>query len=205
MTLKFLPAGPSALLVELESQDEVFSLVEAVSRHCRDGWGSTILDVVPGARTVLLDGVDKPGSVADEIARWPLQPADREHTALVEVPVRYDGPDLADVAACWKVNEREVAKIHASLLHRVAFCGFAPGFAYIEGLGEGRRVPRRPSPRPQVPPGSVAVAGIYTGIYPRSSPGGWQLIGHTDLVLWDAERRPPALLVPGTPVRFTAR
>ncbi|HUB68933.1 MAG TPA: allophanate hydrolase subunit 1 [Acidimicrobiales bacterium] len=203
--MRFLPAGPSALLVELSNQDEVLAFAEEVARRREGGWGSTISDVVPGARTVLLDGARRPAELAEEIAGWTFQPAQREQAVPVEVQVRYDGPDLADVAAHWGVSEREVGEIHASLSHRVAFCGFSPGFAYIDGLGERWKVPRRPTPRPQVPGGSVAVGGAYTGVYPRSSPGGWQLIGHTDLVLWDDARQPPALLGPGTPVRFTAR
>lgn len=84
----------------------------------------------------------------------------------------------------------------------MAFCGFAPGFGYLTGLPADRAVPRRATPRAAVPPGAVAVAGEYTGVYPRSSPGGWQLLGHTDLVLWDADREPPALLRPGARVWF---
>jgi KipI family sensor histidine kinase inhibitor len=100
------------------------------------------------------------------------------------------------------VAEREVVDVHTSLSHRVAFCGFAPGFAYVDGLGERWQVPRRPSPRPSVPAGSLAIGGVFSGIYPRSSPAGWQIIGHTDALLWDPGRDPPALLAPGTTVRF---
>ena len=120
---------------------------------------------------------------------------------VVEIPVRYDGPDLADVAAHWGVDEAEVARVHAGAEYRVAFCGFAPGFGYLTGLP--REVPRRATPRTSVPAGSVALAGPYTGVYPRASPGGWQLIGTTDAVLWDHTRVPAALLAPGTRVRFT--
>jgi KipI family sensor histidine kinase inhibitor len=200
--LRFLPAGPSAVLVELGSLDEVFSLTAEIERRRRDGWGAGLVEVVPGATTVLLDGVASPDRLATDMATWALAPVDTTHLATVEIPCDYDGPDLADVARHWGVKESEVVEIHTSLSHRVAFCGFAPGFAYIDGLGERWQVPRRPSPRAAVPAGSVGLGGVYTGIYPRSSPGGWQIIGYTKATLWDPGRDPPALLVPGTTVRF---
>lgn len=106
------------------------------------------------------------------------------------------------MAGHWGVAEGEVARIHAGTEFRVAFCGFAPGFGYLTGLPARYDVPRRDTPRTAVPAGSVALAGPYTGVYPRSSPGGWQLIGSTDAVLWDHARVPAALLSPGTRVRF---
>src|SRR5579875_3540977 len=112
------------------------------------------------------------------------------------------GPHLAEVAAVWGVPPGEVAAIHSAIVHEVAFCGFGPGFAYLSGIGEQRAVPRRASPRTRVPAGSVALAGCYTGIYPWPSPGGWQLIGRTELAVWDPAREPPALLRPGCRVRF---
>lgn len=202
--MRFLPAGPSALLVEVGGLDEVFALMAEIERRRRAGWGESLIDVVPGAMTVLLDGVEHPQRLAHEMAGWSLPSPVLGEEGEVEVHCRYGGPDLAEVAAHWDVSEEEVVRIHTSLTHRVAFCGFAPGFAYIAGLGERLAVPRRPSARPAVPAGSVALAGTYTGIYPRSSPGGWQLIGTTDGVLWDAERQPPALLAPGMSVRFVA-
>jgi KipI family sensor histidine kinase inhibitor len=121
----------------------------------------------------------------------------------VEIPVTYDGPDLAEVARLTGLPADEVVRRHAAAEYVVAFSGFAPGFGYLTGLPAELRVPRRDSPRTAVPAGSVAVAGEFTGVYPRRSPGGWQLLGRTDAVLWDPERDPPALLVPGTRVRFT--
>ena len=120
----------------------------------------------------------------------------------------YDGADLADVARLWGVTEAEVVARHTGTEFRVAFCGFAPGFPYLlaaEDLpgGDGR-VPRRASPRPAVPAGSVGLADRWCGIYPTASPGGWQLLGRTDLTLFDPAREPPALLPPGTRVRFVA-
>jgi KipI family sensor histidine kinase inhibitor len=200
--LRFLPAGPSAVLVELDDLDEVFSLTAEIERHRRHGWAESLVDVVPGATTVLLDGVANPDRIATEMAKWSLRPLDGSLLARVDIRCSYDGPDLADVAQHWGVKEDEVADIHASLAHRVAFCGFSPGFAYIDGLGARWKVPRRPAPRPTVPVGSVALGGAFTGIYPRPSPGGWQIIGHTDAPLWDPGRDPPALLLPGTTVHF---
>jgi KipI family sensor histidine kinase inhibitor len=202
--LRFLPAGPSAVLVEVDSPDEVFSLTAEIDRRRREGWRDTLVDVVPGATTVLLDGVAGPDGLAAEMATWSLPPVDARNVVTVEIECRYDGPDLADVARFWGVPEAQVADIHTSLPHRVAFSGFSPGFAYLDGLGEHWQVPRRPAPRTAVPAGSVGLGGNYTGIYPRSSPGGWQIIGHTDAPLWDPDRDPPALLVPGTSVRFVA-
>lgn len=200
--MKFLPAGPTALLVEVGNLDEVFSLIREIEHRRRLGWCPSLVEVVPGARTVLLDGVDDPERRAAEISSWPLQPAGPAPGPVVEVPCRYEGPDLGFVAAHWGVAESEVASVHSSLAHRVAFCGFAPGFAYIEGLGQRWQVPRRATPRRSVPAGSVGLASTYTGIYPRSTPGGWQLIGSTELQVWDTSREPPALLTPGTVVRF---
>lgn len=200
--MKFLPAGPNALLVELDDLDEAFSLLAEVDRQRRLGWCPSLAEVVPGARTVLLDGIDDPEARTADVVAWALQKVPTGTQRAVEVPCHYDGPDLAFVAELWGVALHEVADVHASLRHRVAFCGFAPGFAYIDGLGDRWQVPRRSSPRPSVPAGSVALAATYTGIYPRSSPGGWQLIGRTDLAVWDADREPPALLTPGSMVRF---
>lgn len=192
------------MLVEVDGPAEVWSLMAEIDRRRRQGWGPTLVDVVPGATTVLLDGVEAPLALSQEMTAWSLAPVAGSPAGTVEVPCRYDGPDLAVVAHYWGVTETEVVEVHTSLVHRVAFCGFAPGFAYIDGLGERWAVPRRSSPRPTVPAGSVGLGGRYTGIYPRSSPGGWQLIGHTDAALWDPGREPPALLGPGTVVRFAA-
>jgi KipI family sensor histidine kinase inhibitor len=122
--------------------------------------------------------------------------------AAVELPVRYDGEDLDEVADLLGLTRADVIALHTSSDWRVAFCGFAPGFAYLVTDHDRLRVPRRASPRPSVPAGSVGLAGEFSGVYPRSSPGGWQLIGSTDAVLWDPSASRPALLAPGTRVRF---
>ena len=106
----------------------------------------------------------------------------------MEVPTTYDGPDLEDVARRWDMTLAEVVATHTSVDFVVAFCGFAPGFAYCTGLPAALAVPRHPDPRPRVPAGSVGLAGEFTGVYPTASPGGWRLLGRTDLLLWDADR-----------------
>ncbi|MGJ5895741.1 5-oxoprolinase subunit PxpB [Streptomyces niveiscabiei] len=199
--LRILPVGDDALLVEVASGAEAEALHAELSRR-RSAGLLTVRELVPAARTVLLDGLTDPSALAAELADAEIPPVAARTEAAVEIPVRYDGPDLADVAAHWGVTEEEVARIHASTEFRVAFCGFAPGFGYLTGLPARYDVPRRSTPRTAVPAGSVALAGPYTGVYPRSSPGGWQLIGTTDAVLWDHTRTPAALLSPGTRVRF---
>ncbi|MEU2271340.1 allophanate hydrolase subunit 1 [Streptomyces olindensis] len=199
--MKVLPVGEDALLVEVSSGEEAQALHAELLRRRAEG-SLSAREIVPAARTVLLDGLDAPARVSAELTAAEIPPAPPRARAVIEIPVRYDGPDLADVAAHWGVPEREVARIHAATEFRVAFCGFAPGFGYLTGLPPRYDVPRRATPRTAVPAGSVALAGSYTGVYPRSSPGGWQLIGTTDAVLWDHARVPAALLSPGTRVRF---
>jgi KipI family sensor histidine kinase inhibitor len=199
--MRALPVGDSALLVEVSSGDEAQALHAELLRRRAEGL-LAVHEIVPAARTVLLDGLDDPVRLASELTASEVPAAARREQAVVDIPVRYDGPDLADVAAHWGVREQEVARTHAATEFTVAFCGFAPGFGYLTGLPPLYDVPRRATPRTAVPAGSVALAGSYTGVYPRSSPGGWQLIGRTDTVLWDHARVPAALLSPGTRVRF---
>ncbi|KOV15171.1 allophanate hydrolase [Streptomyces sp. XY413] len=195
--------GSQALLIELDSADEVAALHAELLRRRDAGALGPVRDLVPAARTVLLDGVRDPAALGARIARWEVPPLTSGEGPLVTVPVRYDGPDLAEVARLWGVGPGEVPGIVGATLFRVAFCGFAPGFGYLTGLPERLHVPRRDTPRTAVPAGSLALAGEYAGVYPRSSPGGWQLIGSTDAVLWDPAREPAALVAPGVRVRFT--
>lgn len=199
--MRVLPVGENALLAEAGSGEEAQALHAELLRRRAEG-SLPACEIVPAARTVLLDGLSEPARLATELTALDLPPVPAQATETVEIPVRYDGPDLADVAAHWGLPVREVARVHAQTEFRVAFCGFAPGFGYLTGLPSRYEVPRRSTPRTAVPAGSVALAGSYTGVYPRSSPGGWQLIGTTDLVLWDHGREPAALLSPGTRVRF---
>ncbi|MEU8748201.1 5-oxoprolinase subunit PxpB [Streptomyces sp. BPPL-273] len=202
--MNVLPVGDDALLVEVASGEEAEALHAELLRRRTEG-ALAAREIVPAARTVLLDGLADRARVAAELAAAEVPPAPPRAGRIVEIPVRYDGPDLADVAAHWGVAPREVVRVHTDTEFLVAFCGFAPGFGYLTGLPARYDVPRRDTPRTAVPAGSVALAGPYTGVYPRSSPGGWQLIGTTDAVLWDHTRVPAALLSPGTRVRFVSR
>ena len=142
-------------------------------------------------------------AVALDAAGGPSMTADR--TGIISVPVRYggpDGPDLTEVAARTGRSEADVVRLHAAVEYRVFCMGFVPGFPYLGLVPEELALPRRPTPRLRVPAGSVAIAGRQTGIYPADTPGGWHLIGRTDLPAWDPRREPPALLEPGARVRF---
>jgi len=196
--------GDAALLVELDDLDAVLGLAAAV----RADWPDGVLDVVPAARTLLL--VVEPGTALDAVKRrvttlssTSTSPS-AEPEEPVEIAVTYDGPDLAEVARLTGLDEEGIVAAHTGTPWRIAFGGFAPGFAYLTGGDPRLRVPRRDEPRTTVPAGAVGLAGEYSGVYPRPSPGGWQLIGRTDTVLWDAERDPPALLSPGGTVTFRA-
>ena len=164
-----------------------------------------VVDLVPAARTVLV----RCESAVDLEALASLLSGVRPLSAAVTgdevtIPVRYDGADLADVAKAAGLSEDEVVTVHTGPEYTVAFTGFAPGFGYLTGLDERLRLPRRDTPRTRVPAGAVAVAGEFTGVYPRPSPGGWHLLGSTTAPLWDPTQEPPALLRPGTKVRFEA-
>ncbi|MEU8591370.1 allophanate hydrolase subunit 1 [Streptomyces sp. NPDC048664] len=199
--MRALPVGDDALLLEVSSGEEAEALHAELLR--RRGAGElAVREIVPAARTVLLAGLAEPARFAARLTGWEIPPVAARAGEPVEIPVRYDGPDVAEVAALWDVAPREVGRIHAAVEFRVAFCGFAPGFGYLTGLPDRYRVPRRATPRTAVPAGAVGLAGPYTGVYPRSSPGGWQLVGTTDAVLWDPTRVPAALLAPGARVRF---
>ncbi|MGW2842142.1 5-oxoprolinase subunit B family protein [Streptomyces sp. NPDC001493] len=209
---RVLPVGRDGLLVELDSGEAAEAFHAEVLRRRDRGELPPVREVVPGARTVLLDGIgDSSGEAVGEVARlahelagWTVRPLRRADGPAVEIPVVYDGPDLDEVAALWGVPPGEVAAVHSGTAFRVAFCGFAPGFGYLTGLPERLHVPRRATPRTRVPAGALALAGPYTGVYPRVSPGGWQLIGRMPdpARLWDPARDPAALLVPGVRVRF---
>jgi len=189
--------GWSALLIETE--DVEGWRVELTRR--RAAGELVAAEIVPGERTVLLDGVDP--AAADLIRGWTPTPGAAAHTGpVVELPTAYDGEDLPRVARHWGVSVDEVVERHSGTGFRVAFCGFAPGFGYLTGLPAALAVPRLDTPRPRVPAGSVALAGRYCGVYPSASPGGWLLIGRTDTRLFDVEADPPGLLAPGTRVLF---
>jgi KipI family sensor histidine kinase inhibitor len=200
--MRLRPVGEDSLLVDLDTPEEAQAWHARILDRCGRGTPAPVRDIVPGDRTVLLYKVTDVRAMEAELRGWSVPLSAAGSGPLVEIPVHYDGADLGAVAGLWGVTEDEVARIHSGTEHRVAFCGFSPGFAYMLGLGERYQVPRRSAPRTSVPAGSVALAGPYTGVYPRASPGGWQLIGTTPVRLWDLEREPAALLTPGTRVRF---
>ena len=216
MSGRLLTCGEQAVLVELDGLEDVLALHEAVrvAVETGDAAFADVVDVVPAARTLMLvvrDGADvRPVRAAIPTLTLSALPrrgpaADAALQAarqVVEILVTYDGPDLDEVVELTGLARDEVVNAHTGTPWRVAFVGFAPGFAYLCGGDSRLQVPRRGEPRTSVPAGSVSLAGEFSAVYPRSSPGGWQLIGHTDAVLWDVDRQPPALLQPGTVVRF---
>ncbi|MDF2705071.1 MAG: Allophanate hydrolase subunit 1 [Nonomuraea muscovyensis] len=193
--------GDTALLVELGRLEEVVALYEALTAEPVPG----VTDVLPAARTLLIRCDSPAGLGAAESAVHAARPAAGRpaRAGEVEIPVVYDGADLAGVAALTGLSEREVVAAHTGTPWTVAFCGFAPGFGYLSGGDPRLVVPRRPEPRVRVPAGSVALAAEFSAVYPRESPGGWRLIGRTALAVWDLAADPPALLRPGIRVRFT--
>jgi len=194
--VKLLAYGPLAVLAEFETLADVMSAAETWSAAALPG----VVDVVPAARTVLVihDGSLDVGNL--------ITPAETIHVGCAEhsvtLQVVYDGADLEGVAQACGLTVRAVVDLHSAADYTVAFCGFMPGFAYLVGLPPPLHLPRHNTPRTRVPAGSVAIAAEFAGVYPRESPGGWHLLGHTDAVLWDSDRTPPALLPPGTRVRF---
>jgi KipI family sensor histidine kinase inhibitor len=197
--------GDRALLIECDSTAEVLDLTDTLRSARLPG----VVDIVPGARTVLL-GLAEPRyqrAIRAHVADISLpRPAECWETAAADVviDVVYDGADLNEVAGRLDMTTVEVVEAHTATPWRVGFGGFTPGFAYLVGGDARLNVPRRPEPRTRVPAGAVGLAGEFSGIYPRESPGGWQLIGRTAAALWDIERAQPALLKPGMWVQFRA-
>jgi KipI family sensor histidine kinase inhibitor len=200
--MRLLPCGDRAILVELSDAAQRRRLDATLRRRPLEG----SVEHVPGARTVLV--VARGREALPQIAAALLDLVLDEDAAPegaggdVFVEVRYDGPDLDDVAAHLGIAPREVVARHTGQRWTVEFAGFAPGFVYLGGSAGDLEVPRRASPRTRLPAGAVGLAGPYSGVYPRPSPGGWQIIGRTDVPLWDPDREPPALLAPGQRVRF---
>lgn len=189
--MKVLPCGDRAILLDCSTLDEALGWYAAVHGHA---------DAVVGARTVLLRG--DPPRLRDLVRGSQPSESAIAGSSVVEIPVVYDGADLEDVARLSGLSPEEVVAAHTGTPWTAAFGGFAPGFTYLVGGDARLQVARRASPRTSVPAGSVGLAGEFSGVYPRSSPGGWQLIGRTGTALWDVDRDPPALLATGTTVRF---
>lgn len=202
MTMRILPAGDSALLVEVESLEAALAARAAIDEAALPG----VDELVPAARTVLVRfrrGATRAEALAERIRGLTIDAAASAHGEHLELPVHYDGEDLDEVAGLLGLSVEALVDRHTAATWRVAFVGFAPGFAYLPGDDPLLEVPRRATPRTRIPAGSVAMAGRYSGVYPRESPGGWQLLGHTEVPMWDLDREPPALLRPGATVRFT--
>lgn len=229
MSQRQLICGEDAVLVELDGLEEVLALDDAVRAAVQAGDAAfaDVVDVVPAARTLLLmvgvganltfvrDALTKlaphtsapptlspPGPAGRRSAGAPADVSCLAEPHIVEILVHYDGPDLNEVSERTGLTAHEVVAAHTRTPWRVAFAGFSPGFAYLSGGNSRLQVPRRSEPRTAVPAGSVGLAGEFSAVYPRSSPGGWQLLGHVDAILWDVDRQPPALLQPGSVVRF---
>ncbi|MGW3601655.1 5-oxoprolinase subunit B family protein [Micromonospora sp. NPDC005161] len=220
--MRIRPAGAHALLLDCSAPADATqaALVDAWRAELwrrRERGELAAVEIVPAASTVLLDGLPDPAATADLLSRWaPTVATAVNHAAgaaermrergsdEVVVLVDFDGPDLPAVAAHWGVDVPAVPRRLTGTPFRVAFCGFAPGFPYLTGLPPELALPRLATPRPRVPAGSVALAGPYAGIYPSASPGGWLLVGRTELVLFDVHADPPARLGPGTRVRLAA-
>ena len=199
--LRFLPVTHNALLVELADLDQTLALLASLQRHPPHG----VEELVPAARTILVEyrasATRAETLVQDIAARSLTQGAERSDT-LIEIPVHYNGEDLAEVAQILGITADEVVQRHTGSEYTVAFTGFAPGFAYLSGGHPSLNVPRRSTPRTRLPAGSVGLAGTFSGVYPQASPGGWQIIGTTPVAMWDITRAQPALLQPGYRVRF---
>jgi KipI family sensor histidine kinase inhibitor len=167
-----------------------------------------IIEIVPAAETILVR-CDSAEAVADVMKRFTdVRSVDGSASKFdglnqpVEIPVMYDGDDIDQVAESTNLSVASVIDLHAAASYHVAFCGFAPGFGYLRGLPAALQLPRRTTPRTRVPVGSVAIASEFSAVYPSASPGGWHIIGHTDLLMFDASEDPPSVLQPGMRVRF---
>jgi KipI family sensor histidine kinase inhibitor len=193
--------GEHGVLIDLPDVDDVHRVRAALLAADPAG----VVELVPGLRSLLVV-VDPARTSVAEFTSF-LEDLHFRHVAsassrIVDVPVIYDGPDLVDVAKLTGLRPDEVVARHQASTYTVAFLGFSAGFAYLLGLDPSLYVPRRTTPRPSVPAGSVAIAGELSGVYPRATPGGWRLLGRTRLPVWDLDRDPPAVFSPGDHVRF---
>jgi KipI family sensor histidine kinase inhibitor len=199
--VRFLPVNLDVLLVELKDLDETLALFDALTAEPIVG----VEEIIPAARTLMIQfrpSAIERQALVNRIAGQDLSQRREGEHRRVEIPVHYNGEDLDEVATLLGISRAEVIQRHTAHDYSVAFCGFAPGFAYLTG-GAGFQVPRRQTPRTRIPAGAVALAGDFSGVYPKASPGGWQIIGVTPLQMWDLNRAEPALLRPGYKVRFT--
>ncbi|PZF58369.1 allophanate hydrolase [Curtobacterium sp. MCSS17_008] len=200
-------AGRSAVLVTFDSLERVVAFRSGLQPD-----PAAVLpgvhEVVSGARTLLVrfdPARTDPVRLRSALGQVVPVPAEATTDAdPVVVPVRYDGEDLDDVASAADMSVEALVAWHTGQVWTSAFCGFAPGFSYCTGTEPSLAVPRRSTARTSVPAGSVALAGEFSAVYPRSSPGGWQLIGRTEVAMWSLDRDPPALAPAGTRLRYVA-
>lgn len=200
-SMRFLPVNRQSILVELSDLQQTLALLHALQAQALDG----VQELVPAARTILVQfapHIISAAQLIERIAACDLNAEVQRSDVLVQIPVRYNGEDLAEVAQMLGISVQEVVRRHTGSEWSVAFTGFAPGFAYLSGGDPIFNVPRRATPRTKVPAGAVALAGTFSAVYPQASPGGWQIIGVTDEAMWDLSRDLPALLQPGYRVRF---
>lgn len=195
--------GDRSVFVTTESAQAVYEVL----RERADG----VLDVVPAMHGVgvhydprILAFNDVRELLESQLGTEIVTREEILSNRVITIPVTYDGPDLSYVAENAGLNIDDVIALHTNSTYRVKMIGFAPGFAYLTGLDQRLITPRRNTPRTKVPAGSVGIGGDFTGVYPIDSPGGWQLIGHTELVLFDPARDEPTLLQPNDVVRFVA-
>lgn len=201
IVLRVLPMRDGHLLFELESLEKTLALHAALEASPIVG----VREIIPAARTLMIafDHLALPSaSLIEQVQDRLSSEASSQPGPIVDIPVLYDGEDLKDVAALLNLSVDEIIARHTGSDLKVAFTGFAPGFAYLSGGDEKLAVPRRTSPRTHVPAGSVAIAGEFSGVYPKASPGGWQLIGRTPIPMFDLAREPASLLQPGYRVKF---
>ncbi len=202
MSLRLLPCGPTAVVIEVESTDDAIDLARWLRAEAPPG----VIDLVPATKTVLVECISGHAlsAIRTLIEKYRPHHEPVAEGALVTIETVYDGEDLPDVAATLGIAISEVITMHTKPTYVAAFSGFVPGFAYLTANSALLQLPRRPSPRPRVPAGSVAIAAGFTGVYPTASPGGWNLLGRTSAVMWDPDRARPALVEPGDRVRFVA-
>ncbi len=200
--MRLRPVGPDALLIEVRDTESAQSLATWIRRHCPD-----VRDVVPAARSVLVDGISDSTTLSSTLRDWGETPSETQvatgQSPVITIPLRYDGPDLGVVAQSWGLAVADAIALHGSIEFQAAFCGFSPGFTYLTGLPSELAVPRLATPRTTVPVGAVAVADTWCAVYPSPSPGGWRILGTTDVQVWDQSKSSsPALITPGVRVRF---
>ena len=202
--MKFTPASDRSLLVTLGEciSVETNARVHLLSHQLQNVTGITSQSPAYSSLLVRFDPLRLTHEDLEKLIQSTPLNLETAHVArLVEIPVHYNGPDLQDIAERHSLTVPQVIEAHTATTYHAYFAGFVPGFVYLGEVTAAIATPRRSTPRREVPAGSVAIAGTQTGVYPRTTPGGWNLIGHTDAILFDAAHG-RALVEPGDQVRF---